>query len=141
MTGNVLIDLAISLGGVILLVGLARVIFGARRAVVNEAAAAERLAFDEPDFVPDAWLAGEGGAVAVSRAGEAALVVTLGDGLATRRVRLADLRSRRDGADVVIEAPDHAFPRLVVTAASEEDAERWTARLAAPQNGTDAGAG
>ena len=146
MTGNVLLDLALSLGGVVLLVGLARLLFGARPATLDRvaapdraptpdraaarAAAADRLAFDEPDFAPTDWLAGAGGALALNAAGEAALVVPLGDGLATRRVRLCDLRSRREGAVILIEAPDHAFSSLAVTAASEAEARRWAARLA-----------
>ena len=129
MTGNVLIDLAISISGVILLVGIARLIFGGRGASLTVSAAADRLAFDEPDFEPAAWLADAGGAIAVNAAGEAALVRPLGDDLVTRRLMLADLRWRCEGARLIVEGPDHGFSGFAVTASSEEDAKAWAARL------------
>ena len=129
MTGNTLIDLAISIGGVILLVGLARLIFGLQGAALTEAAAADRLAFDEPDFEPAEWLISGTGAIAVNQAGEAALIKPLGDGLVSRRFSVKDLRWRRDGLRLTIEAPDHAFSTLMVNAGSEEEAQRWAARL------------
>ena len=129
MTGNTLIDLAISIGGVILLVGLARLIFGVQSAALTRAAASDRLAFDEPDFEPAEWLVSESGAVAVNQAGEAALIKPLGDGLVSRRFSVKDLRWRRDGLQLMIEAPDHAFSNLMVSASSEDEAQRWAARL------------
>lgn len=129
MTGNVFIDLAISISGVILLVGIVRLIFGAPRAPLTVSAAADRLAFDEPDFEPAAWLADERGAIAVNADGEAALVRPLGDDLVTRRLKLADLRWRREGARLIVEGPDHAFSGLAVSAPDEEDAKAWAARL------------
>ena len=129
MTGNILIDLAISIGGVILLVGLARVIFGARGAALTLAGATERLAFDEPDFNPAHWLVCESGAVAVNAVGEAALVRPVGDDIVTRRFRLQDLNWRREGLRLVAETPDHAFPGFAVSAADEAEARGWAGLL------------
>ena len=131
MTGNVLIDLAISAAGVALLVGLSRLVFGGVRAQVDEAAAAERLAFDEPDFEPEVWFLDSGGrgAAAVNAQGEIAVVKPLGDGLATRRGAASAFRLSCDGATLEISAPDHTFPRLSLAAPSDEAALQWAVRL------------
>lgn len=129
MTGNVLIDLAISISGVILLVGLARLIFGPRDITLNLARATERLEFDEPDFNPVHWLVCESGAVCVNDAGEAAFVAPLGDGLVTRRFRLKDMRWRREGVRLIAETQDNAFASFAVSAADEAEARGWAGLL------------
>ncbi len=89
MTGNPIIDLAVSIAGVGLLVLLARLIFGLGGRSIDRAAAAERLAFDEPDFEPTDWLVGEDAALARNNAGELAVVMVHGDALVTRRLGAA----------------------------------------------------
>jgi hypothetical protein len=89
MTGNPILDLAISIAGVSLLVLLARLMFGPGGRGIERAAAAERLGFDEPDFEPTDWLIGEGAALARNNAGELAVVIVHGDGLVTRRLGAA----------------------------------------------------
>ncbi len=131
MTGNVLIDLAISLTGIVILVGLARLIFPDAVAAFSAEAACARLAFDEPDFQAVDWLvdAKRGAALAVSNTGDIALIKAAGDGLTTRRMRPGDLYCSRDGADLAIAAPDHTFRKFAVRAASDSEAQRWAVRL------------
>lgn len=102
---------------------------GSRRAPLDKAALADRLAFDEPDFAPTHWLTGSEGAIAVNDKGEAALIKPLGDDLATRRFNLQSLKCRSEGALIVIDAPDHTFSAMSVAAADKDEAQRWMMRL------------
>lgn len=133
MTGNVLIDLVISFVGIAILVGLARLIFpNAGAAAFSADAARDRLAFDEPDFQADDWLvdADRSAAIAVSEAGDIALIKKAGDGLVTRRMRAGDLQCDREGADLRLAVPDHTFRGFAVHAASDSEAQRWAVRIA-----------
>lgn len=112
-----------------MLVGLARFVFGQRKAGFDEAAIAERLAFDEPDFEPLEWLISASGAIAVNGRQEAALIKPLGDGLVTRRLDLRDLHIRREGSNLVVDGPDHTFSGMVVGAGDEHEAQRWIVRF------------
>lgn len=129
MTGNTLIDLAISISGVILLVGLARFVFGERKVAFDEATLAKRLAFDEPDFEPIDWLIGSAGAIAINDKGEAALIKPLGDDLVTRRLRRQDLHISRENSTLIVQGPDHTFSGMAVAAADETEAQLWLVRL------------
>ncbi len=133
MTGNVLIDLAISFAGIAILVGLARLIFpNAGGGVFNAEKARDRLAFDEPDFHAEAWLvdAEHGAAIAMSDSGDIALIKKAGDGLVTRRARAGALQCASDGADLAVTIPDHTFKGFAVRAASDREAQQWAVRIA-----------
>ena len=133
MTGNVLIDLVISFVGIAILVGLARLIFpNAGAAVFSAETVRERLAFDEPDFHVEDWLvdADHCAAIAVSEAGDIALIKKAGDGLVTRRAGLGALECHRDGAELAIAVPDPTFRGFSVQAASDSEAQRWAVRIA-----------
>ena len=133
MTGNVLIDLAISFTGIAILVGLARLIFpNAGDGVFSADTARARLTFDEPDFQVEAWLVDEGrdAALAVSRTGEIALIKKNGDGLVTRRVAPGALECRRDGAEMALAVPDHTFRGFIVRGSSDSEAQQWAVRIA-----------
>jgi hypothetical protein len=126
LTGNVLIDLAISLAGIAILIGLARIIFGASLPSLDAANAAERLLFDEPDFHPIDWLVDEdsGAALARNGSGEIALVVAHGDGLVTRRYPAGAAPLAYEDGRLCIARTDHTF-RNVNIAAGVADAASW----------------
>ncbi len=133
MTGNVLIDLAISFIGITILVGLARLIFpNAGADIFSAAAVRDRLAFDEPDFEIDALLvdAERSAALAINKTGDLALVKKAGDGLVTRRARPGDLQCDRNGADLSLTVPDHTFHGFAIRAANDSDAQQWAVRIA-----------
>lgn len=109
--------------------GLARFVFGQRKAGFNKGAVTERLAFDEPDFEPLEWLMSASGAIAVNGKQEVALIKPLGDGLVTRRLGLRELHIRCEGSNLIIERPDHTFSGMVIGAPSEAEAHQWLVRL------------
>lgn len=126
------LDLAISLGGIAFLVGLILWLFPSGAAALTKEAAAERLAFDEPDFTPQDWAidaAGRGG-LAID-AHEAALIRRNGADLATRRVRTNKLNASNEGAVLILSLDDPTFPPLRLTLASNEAAADWCRRLSA----------
>ena len=121
-----IIDLAISLAGIAILIGLSRLVFGSVRSTLDAAAAAERLLFDEPDFHPIAWLVDEGVGVALARngSGEIALVVAHGDGLVSRRYPAGAVPLAYENGRLCIARTDHTF-RNVNIAAGEAEAASW----------------
>ncbi len=124
MTGNAILDLAISIAGVSFLVLLARLIFGLGGRGIDHAAASERLGFDEPDFDPTDWLIGEDAALARNTAGELAVVIVHGDGLVTRRLGAASPAPvYKDGALSVPRPDDTA--RDVHFTVPEDQAAAW----------------
>ena len=132
MTGNLYLDLAISLGGVAILVAVSFALGAWRSAPLDEAAARDRLAFDEPDFVVGEWLFGADGkaAVAVSQDGrELGLLRLLGDGLATRRIRKGAAPVVAKGAEIVIALGDPSIAKFRLKAADEKAAAAWAGRL------------
>jgi len=126
LTGNTLLDLAISVAGVALLVGLAWAIFRGGSLKFDRAAAADRLAFDEPDFAPVDWIIDENSRVALARnaAGELALVVAHGDGLVTRRLAPGDDRANYADGFLTIARVDHTS-RAARLPLPENEAAVW----------------
>ena len=124
-------DLAISVIGIAILVGLARIVFAKPASPLTAASAADRLAFDEPDFGPVAWALdlSNGAALARNNAGELAIVTAHGDGLVTRR--FAKGVARGDFADgrLIIHSTDHTW-RDVVIEMSADEARAWLSRMA-----------
>ena len=130
MTGNTVLDLAISLGGIAFLLVLIRWLFPLGSAIITEKSALERLAFDEPDFKPHAWLIDQSGMSALALSdGEAALIKRNGVDLATRRTELNTLRVDCDGALLTVSVDDATFPPMHVTAGTNEEAAHWCRRL------------
>lgn len=141
MTGNVVIDLAISLVGAAILVGLARLIFGDTKSSLNAAKAAERLSFDEPDFQPVDWLIDESAKAALARngAGEIAIIVAHGDGLVTRRVGAGRARAAYADGRLTVDPVDHTTSRAGF-ATDSETARIWLGHFVqtgASGHGTD----
>lgn len=122
MTGNIYLDLAISLAGVLALIGLARLIFGPGDPPFTAAAAAERLNFDEPDFAPSDWLTDEKQRAALARnsEGELALVIAIGDGLVTRRFPAGYAVILSDDGRLTLPRPDHTSKTVTFTLCAEE---------------------
>ncbi len=104
--------------------------FRAPPAVVDESAAQSRLAFDEPDFQPLAWLFdGEGrAALAEGADGDFALVFRLGADLVTRRFPAGVASATaKEGALIVRPADPGAGP-VTLRAAGADD---WARKIAA----------
>lgn len=132
MTGNLYIDFAISIAGIALMVGVSWLMGAWRSAPIDEAAAMERLAFDEPDFEADRWrvAADRKAAAALSAAGdEIAFILTIGDSLATRRLKRSELKVRRDDKAVVAETGDPAMPKIRLAARDAAEAVEWAGEL------------
>lgn len=128
MTGSLFFDSMISLAAIALMVGLAWAVFRAPPAPVTEEAAAERLAFDEPDFRPVRWLLDRQGraALAEGAGGDIALVSRLGIDLVTRRLPAAAVQAAEEAGALVIRPNDPGARRLVIEAA---DAAQWARKL------------
>lgn len=128
MTGNLLLDTLISLAAIAVMVLLARLLFPAPGAKVTEAEARERLALDEPDFTPDAWLIDEQGraALAEGASGEYALVKKVGLDLAIRRFKKGDMQVGDQEGDLVLSSGDLTLPE---TRISNPKASAWTLKL------------
>lgn len=132
MTGNLYLDLLISFAGIAVLVGVSFALGGWKSARVDEVAAQDRLAFDEPDFDVVEWLFSEDGkaAAAISRDGEEiAYIFAVGDGLSTRRVRKGAAKVEAAGEMVTVRLGDASFGRLRLAARDGEAAARWAGRL------------
>lgn len=128
MTGNILVDLGIALGGVLLLAALARAVFGTVSIAMTQSAAAERLAFEEPDFEPAAWLVDEkaGAAVARNDAGDIATIVAQGDRFVVRRLSRDAPGIHYTEGRLHIAPPDHTS-RPVLVAVDPDKAGEWGA--------------
>ncbi|WP_428409054.1 hypothetical protein [Hyphococcus sp.] len=128
MTGNLIIDSLISLAAIAFMVALAWFVFRAPPAPVTEDAAAERLAFDEPDFRPVAWLVDRDGraAIAEGAGGDVAIVSRLGIDLVTRRFPAAAVRAEAGDGALTIRPADPGSRRLVIAA---DGAAEWARKL------------
>lgn len=132
MTGSLAFDMLISLTAIALMVGISMLIGAWRNASVDEAAARERLAFDEPDFEPGRWLVSADGKAAVALSGggdEAAFVFSVGDSLATRRLRVGAFEVACDGGDIIARIPDVSKPRIRLRAGDAGAAAEWAGGL------------
>jgi hypothetical protein len=124
-----ILQLAISLGGIALMVGLCLFLFGAKVAALSTDAVAACLARDVPGF--------RAGKVALSRDGTAALVedardgtvylaLARGDGVVTRRL-MRGTALRCDGEELELLLNEFTLKRARLELA---DAGDWAARLA-----------
>jgi hypothetical protein len=130
MTGDLLIDSLISVAAIALMVGVAWAFFRAPAQPVTEAAAAERLAFDEPDFRPVRWLADAKGRAVIAEGadGDVAVVSRLGTDLVTRRFPAGAVRASAETGALTIRPGDPGSRRLVIEA---EGAAEWARKLGA----------
>lgn len=132
MSESLLIELALSLAGVGLLVAVSWLLGAWRSVRVTEAGAADRLAFDEPDFRIAEWFVGSDGrsAAALSANGaEIALVFALGDSLATRRLDRRSARIERTGAELQVLLGEPSRRAVSVSAPDEATAAQWLLKL------------
>lgn len=131
-----LVEIAISLSGVVILIGLAWALGATRSIAVTEEAAIDRLVFDEPDFRPGRWLIGADGksAAAISADGvEAAVVFAVGDGLGTRRFRQGAVDIEQSGSGLTFKFGELSLRSLRLLAPDENAAAQWVLRLAGPR--------
>lgn len=134
MDGDLISEMAVSVGGIAILVAVAWLLGATRSASVEPEAAVDRLTFDEPDFSPRDWFWSEDrkSAAAISAdGGELALVFALGDGLATRRLKSTGVRASVSGADVLFEIGEPSLTRLRVRAKDEAEAREWLSKITA----------
>ena len=131
MTGNLALDLAISVGGIVVLVVVSYVLGGLRDAVVNEATAHARLKADEPDFTLSDIIVDTGGktALAVSETGEGALVFRHGDRLATRRFNAGARPVGGDGSTVVMDMGEPTLGVVRCNVGDAATAAKWVGLL------------
>ena len=125
-----LLQLAISLVGIALMVGLCMALFGSRSAALSAQAVAQGLARDVPGF--------RAGRIALSRDGGAALAedaqdgtvylaLARGDGMVTRKLARGTALTR-DGERLALALNEFTLKRATFELA---DAADWEARLAA----------
>ena len=128
MTGNPLLDLAISATGIAFLFGLAKFLFGSASASVTLERAEERLSFEEPDFEPVAWLLNDDKTAALARnaSGEIAIIVSHGADLATRRFGPGQAEPKVESGVLRIYQADHAFKGGAFQV-TDDEAEAWLA--------------
>lgn len=131
MTGNLILDLVISVGGIIIVVAISWALGAARLSRVTEADVIERAAFDEPDFDPSEWLVGKDGmaALAVAKNGESLIAFRVGDRIATRRFAAGAAPANADGPTVVFRLADPGAPAVRIRTADANKAKQWAARL------------
>ena len=128
MTGNLILDTLISLAAIAVMVLLAQLLFPAPAAKVTEAEARERLALDEPDFTPSAWLMDARGRAALAEGadGEYALVKKVGLDLAIRRFRKGDMQVGDREGDLVLSSGDLTLPETRIL---NPKASAWKLKL------------
>ncbi len=128
MTGNLLLDSAISVGAIALMVLAAWFAFKGPMARVDEAAAQARLAFDEPDFAPAAWFFDDDGRAALAEGtdGEFALVFGLGADLVTRRFGTGGAGARSENGALIVRPADPGSRAVRLRGA---DAARWARKI------------
>ncbi|HBK91444.1 MAG TPA: hypothetical protein DDZ68_07220 [Parvularcula sp.] len=132
MTQGLLIELVLSIAGVGLLVAVSWMLGAWRNAFVTANAAADRLAFDEPDFAAREWLVGADGKAAAARSAdgaEIALVFALGDSFATRRLARRQARVEQRGAALRFALGEVSRRAVYLTAPDEAAARRWLSLL------------
>ena len=131
-----LIEIAISLSGIAILIGLSWALGATRSAAVTIDSAVDRLAFDEPDFKPGVWFIGADGksAAAASVDGhETALVFAVGDGLATRRFARGAVGVETAETSLLFKMGEPSLRTLRLVAPDESAAADWVLRLAGPR--------
>ena len=108
MTGNFIIDNAISAAGIAFVVLIVFLLFRPRPARLDEGRARARIAIDEPDFSIASMLLSADGRVALGRSDEEAFVVVacVGDSLITRRFRAGDAVVVSEGDALIVKLPD-----------------------------------
>lgn len=128
--GGQVVQLAISLAGIALVVGLCAALFGAESAALSAQAVAQSLAQDVPGF--------SAGRIALSRDRRAALIedaqggavylaVARGDGIVTRRLARG-VGVTREGERLALALNEFTLSQATFELA---DAAEWQARLAA----------
>ncbi len=129
MTGNLVLDSAVSLAAIGLMVLLAWAMFRAPSNPVTEVEARERLALDEPDFRPIGWLFDRDGASVLieGAGGDYALVSRLGLDLVTRRFDPATMKATEESGVLTIRPGDPGSRAIRLVS---PDAAAWARKLA-----------
>lgn len=128
MSGYSLIELAISVAGIAVLVAFSWMLGAMRGVAVTRESAAERLAFDEPDFRASEWRLGVDGRCAAAMSAdvqETALVFAVGDGLVSRRFRLGAVGVRLSGDAIEFSMGEPSLQVVRLVAPDKNVAEQW----------------
>jgi len=134
MTGNLLIDTLISIAAIAVMVAVARLFFPTPAAPVTEASAMDRLALDEPDFKPRAWLIDHEGRAALAEGADSdfVLVKRVGLDLVSRRFRAEAVKAAHHNDELAIEFADTTLPRAVIL---NGGAAEWVQKLTMQDDG------
>lgn len=129
MTGSFFFDKLISFLAIVVLSSIIWAMFRGGPAPVDQARAQKRLAFDEPDFEPVHWLAGEGDAAMLAEGvgGDFALVTRLGDALVLRRFAAGGAQVEAVGDVLSVKARELAGPKARF---KTSDAAQWAVKIA-----------
>ena len=129
MTGDLLLDLAISLAAIIFMVLVSWLVFRERPVPVTIELASERLAFDEPDFEPIEWFIDEKGrgALVQGQAGDFTMVFRLGTDLVTRRFAKGQVRVSESQDGLSIHPDDPGVGRILLYGMG---ADIWARKIA-----------
>ena len=129
-----LLYLLASLAGVGAMIGLCAALFGRSAIAIDAARAVDRLAFDVPGFrAGNIALSADNHSALIedARDGAVYLVAARGDGLVTRRLSKAYVKSAaRNGAALRFRFADITFPGAALAFADETSARDWEARMA-----------
>lgn len=128
MTGDLLIDSAISLAGVALIVLLVRWLMPAKTPPLTAGEAQARLSLDEPDFTPRDWLIDAGGrmALAEGEGGEFVFVERFGLDLVIRRFSAGGVKTAVSDGVLSLNFSDPGMP---VVRFAHDEAAQWARKL------------
>ncbi len=132
MTGNVAIELAISIGGIALLLVLIWRTFPSVPVTLTPTKLQDFLAHQEPGLVIAQWLLDPAGdrALGVSDSGQLIVIDGSGGDLVHRLFDRADAREvLLSGNLITFHVNDPFFRKIKLTASSEDEAAHWARRL------------
>ncbi len=134
MTGDPLTDLLISIGGIIVMVLIARLVFPSPSIKVTQDVALDRISFEEPDFKPVSWLIDDAGRAAIveGAGGEFILVERLGLDVLLRRFQAGVAKASEVDHALVVKLPDVTLPKAVIT---NVDASQWVKKITCDRTG------
>lgn len=130
MTGNLLLDSAISIGAIALMVLAVQLAFKSPATRLEESSAQARLAFDEPDFAPVDWLFDEKGCAVLAhgQGGDFVLIYKHGADLVTRRIDVGAADVAVQDASLTITQTD---PGSRAVTLRNKDAALWARKMSA----------
>ncbi|MEM6538269.1 MAG: hypothetical protein AAF668_11135 [Pseudomonadota bacterium] len=126
MTGNLVLDLAISLAAVAVLVLISWLLGAGKVDRLSRSDVEKRVRFDEPDFVFDRYIEGADGRSSVLiGANEVVVALRSGDRITTRRLAKEAIRASVDNRAVKLQTNDFTTPSIRLMAGDGAEASEW----------------